>query len=141
MNPQPQQMLPPQAVAAMVRRGASPNGLFQQAPMQAGATPGAPTYDPSMATPPQAGTQQQNPMMTPPPGTTPGQPMQPGQPQLAGQSGDVQPMSESQMILNALQDRLEHHSKITEKTLSTLTKMLEANIPVDPSQQSTPTSQ
>lgn len=129
MNPQgpnPQSLIPPQAVAAAVNRGASPNGLFQQAPMQAGLTPGAPGYDPSMQTPPQPGTDQTNPMAQPPPGTDPGSSSLPGQPQ---------PMSEAEMILNALTDRLNHHSKITEKTVSTLQKMLEANLPVDQSQQ------
>lgn len=141
MNPQgsgvtPQQLLPPQAVAAAVRRGSSPNGLFQQAPLSAGMTPGAPGYDPSMQTPPQPGTQQTNPMNP----SMPGQPT--GMPPQAGMGDATPPMDESTMILQALQDRLEHHSKITEKTVSTLAKMVEAGIPTpdQQGQQNAPTA-
>lgn len=134
MNPSvsPEQLLPPQAVAAAVRRGSSPNGLFQQAPLSAGMTPGAPGFDPSMATPP-ATPGQTNPMTPSMPGQTPGMPPQ------DGMAPGVQPMDESTMILQALQDRLEHHSKVTEKTISTLSKMIESNIPIDQQQQNAPT--
>lgn len=124
---QPQDLLPPAAVAASVRRGASPNGLFQQAPLAAGLTPGAPGFDPSMVTPP-ATPGQSNPM-TP---SMPGQPV--GMPPQDSMAGGTPPLDESAMILQALQDRLSHHSKVTEKTISTLSKMIEAGIPTNPDQ-------
>lgn len=127
MNPDPSQMLPPQGVAAAVNRGASPMGMFQQNPMASNVTPDAPTFDPGLATQPNAGSQAQNPMMPPQPDPQAGM-QQP--------TGGVQPMDQSTMILQALQSRLEHHSKITEKTLSTLQKMVEAGLPQpDPMQQ------
>lgn len=131
MSPQPQDMLPGSAVAAAVRRNGSPNGLFQQAPLQAGMTQGAAGYDPSMQTQPNAGSQAQNPMM--PPQADPQAGMQ--QP-----TGGVQPMDESTMILQVLQDRLAHHSKVTEKTLSTIQKMVEAQLPAQDPNQNPPTA-
>lgn len=124
-GPQPQQMLPPQAVAAAVRRGSDPNSLFQQNPLASNVTPGAPTYDPSLAPQPPAGSQATNPMQQ--------------SAQMQGQMpGGQQPMSESEMILNALIDRLGSHSKMGEKTVSTLMKMIEAGIPTQPDQQANP---
>lgn len=123
MNPDPNaaSMLPPQAVASMVRSGGTPGMLFPQDPLSQGMTPDAVGYDPTLAQQPAPGSQAQNPMQPPMQ-----QPMPPVAPDgTAGQ--DPQQLSEAQMILNALSDRLAHHSKITEKTVSTLGKMIEAN--------------
>lgn len=111
MNPSINDMLPPQAVAAMIRRNASPSMLFQQNPLAQNQLPGSAGYDPSL---------QQNPSLSPsaqptPPVTASGQAS--GQPQL----------SEADMIIKALSDRLAHHSKITEKTINTLANQIDAN--------------
>ncbi len=124
MNPQPNaaSMLPPQAVASMIRNGGTPGMLFPQDPLSQGQTPGAAGYDPGLAQQPPIGSQQIQPQQGMPPVAPNGQP--------GGQQGqEIQP-SEAQMILNALADRLNHHSKITEKTIATLDKMIDANISV-----------
>ncbi len=125
MNPQPNaaSMLPPQAVASLVRSGGTPGQLFQQDPLSQNMTPGSAGYDPTLAQQPPPGSQAANPMQ----GQMP-DPQQGMQQPTVGQSGqDPQQLSEAQMILQALSDRLAHHSKITEKTVSTLGKMIEAN--------------
>jgi hypothetical protein len=69
----------------------------------------------------------------------PGQP-QAGQPASAMLGTDPQ-ISEAQYILNALADRLKHHSKITEKTVSTLSDMIGSQLPSpDQGQQNAPTA-
>ena len=122
MNPNPSSLLPPQAVASMVRQGGDPNSLFQQNPLAQNMTPDAMGGNPSLMQPPPPGSQAQ----------TPGQPPMPppqagmAQPQ-AGVPGQEPQMSEAEMILNALSDRLAHHSKITEKTIAAITSMIDAN--------------
>lgn len=125
MNPQPNaaSMLPPQAVASLVRSGGTPGQLFQQNPLAENMTPGAAGYDPTLAQQPAPGSQAQNPMQPPMPDPQQGM----AQPTVGQPGQDPQQLSEAQMILNALTDRLAHHSKITEKTVATLGKMIEAN--------------
>lgn len=120
-SPNPTDILPLQLVASMVRRGADPNQMFQQNPLSQNMTPGAMGADPTTMPQPPMGSQAQSPM-----------PQSSMQPSMQQSTGQVQPMDESTMILQALQDRLSHHSKVTEKTISTLTKMIEAGIPVQP---------
>lgn len=135
-GPNPQSLIPPQAVAAAVRRGGDPNQMFQQNPMASNMTSDAMGADPSLMPPPQAGSQAQNPMLPPQPDPQAG--MQ--QPQ-NGLPGQPQPLDQSQMILDTLADRLAHHSKITEKTIAVLSKMIEAGLPIDQSQQQSPNGQ
>lgn len=112
-------MLPPQAVSSMIQGGGSPSSLFQQDPLQQNQTPMSPSFDPSLAGQQLPPTAQQ-----PVPGQPGQQPMPPVAPD--GQSPAPE-MSEAQMILQALTDRLAHHSKITQKTVNTLTDMISAN--------------
>lgn len=134
-NPNPQMMLPPNNVASSVRAGMNPNALFQQSPLTSGMTPSAMGADPTVMNQPPMGSQAQNPTM-------PGNPVMPGQPQ-AGQPAtavpgqDQQQLSEAQYILNVLAERLKHHSKITEKTVSTLADMITAGNPI-PGQEGQP---
>lgn len=120
MGPTPQSMLPPQAVASMVRGGDDPNSLFQQNPLASNMTPGAMGVDPTLMQQPPVGSQAMNPTM-PPSGPAPMPPVAPD-----GQSSAPQ-LSEAEMILQALSDRLAHHSKITEKTIAAITSQLDAN--------------
>lgn len=122
MNPQPSDLLPPQTVQAAMARNSNANGLFNQSPMSAGLTPDAMASDPSLQSPTPPGAPPQNPMMPP-------QDNQQGQ--LAGQPA---PLDESQMILQALTDRLKHHSSVNLKTIGTITKMIESQLPQDPTQ-------
>jgi hypothetical protein len=109
----PSQMLP----SNLLRGGQNTAGqIFQQNPLATGMSPSAMGGDPSLQTPPPAGSQAVN-QSTPPMAGT-GQP-QNGQP----------PISEAQYILEALADRLAHHSKITEKTVSTLAQMIQSQVP------------
>ena len=104
----------------------SPAQLMQgQNPLATGVSPSSPTFNPANVTPPPPGSQAQSQMMQPPQGTQPGSPQLPGQPQ---------PMDESSMILNALIDRLGSHSKISEKSVNSLLKILEAHA-IPPEQQ------
>lgn len=129
MNPIPQanpsQMLPPN----LMRGGqTSPGQIFQQDPLSQNMSPNAMGADPSVMQQPPAGSQAGNPTM--PPGVPP--PMA-GMQQPNGQPGSTDPqLSEAQYILNALADRLKHHSKITEKTVNTLSDMINANGPQVP---------
>jgi len=116
-------MLPPN----LLRGGqTSPGQIFQQNPLQANMSPSAMGADPSTMQQPPAGSQAGNPTM--PQGTPP--------PMAGMQAGNGQPdsgqpqVSEAQYILNVLADRLKHHSKITEKTVSTLSDMITAGLPV-----------
>ena len=132
----PSQMLPP----SLLRGGqTTPGMIFQQNPLQQGVSPSAMGADPSTMQQPQPGSQAGNPTM--PPGG--GQPM-PGQPQ-AGQAASAMPgtdpqVSEAQYILNALADRLAHHSKITQKTVNVLSDMIQSQLPQDQGQQNAPTA-
>ena len=141
MNPipsaNPSQLLP----SNLLRGGqTSASQIFQQNPLQQGVSPSAMGADPSLMQQPQPGSAAGNPTM--PPGG--GQPM-PGQPQ-AGQPasamlGTDPQISEAQYILNALADRLKHHSRITEKTVSTLSDMIGSQLPSpDQGQQNAPTA-
>lgn len=118
MQSNPSQMLPPN----LLRGGqTTPGQMFQQNPLSQNMGPSAMGGDPSLQAPPPAGSQAVNQGVPPP--------MQLGQP-TAGQPDNGAPqMSEAQMILNALEDRLQHHSKITEKTVSVLSDMIQAGLP------------
>src|ERR1035437_9776429 len=121
-------MLPP----SLLRGGSTSAGqMFQQNPLAENMGPSAMGGDPTLQTPPPAGSCAVNQSVQPP--------MQPGQPQ-AGQDGSP-PIDEAQYILNVLGDRLAHHSKITEKTISTLSSMIQAGIPTpgQPGQPGQPT--
>lgn len=127
----PSMMLPP----SLLRGGQTqPGQLFPQNPLSQGVSPSAMGGDPSLMQQPPAGSQASNPTIQPP--------MQPGQPQ-AGQPDQMQgatqlpQTSEAEMLIKILGDRLQHHSKITQGTLGTLSKMIEAGLPVD---QGTPPS-
>lgn len=126
-NPTPSMMLPP----SLLRGGqTTPGQLFQQNPLQQNMSPMAMGADPSVMQQPQAGSQANNPTM-------PGQGTDPmaGQQQANAQPGSGQPqISEAQYILNVLGDRLKHHSKITEKTVNTLSDMIAAGLPVQQDQ-------
>lgn len=124
MGPTPQSMLPPQAVASMVRNGSDPNSLFQQNPLSQNMTPNAMGADPTLMQQPPAGSQAMNPTM-PPPSAGPQAGM--AQPNMSGPDGQPQPMDESTMLIKILGERLDHHSTITEKTLGAIVKQLEAN--------------
>jgi hypothetical protein len=130
MNPSanPSMMLPP----SLLRNGqTTPGQLFQQNPLSQNMSPSAMGADPSLMQQPAPGSQANNPTM-------PGQmPMpQAGMQQPNGQPDSGTPqLSEAQYILNALADRLKHHSKITEKTVNTLSDMIAANGPQSPDQQ------
>jgi hypothetical protein len=124
MNPQPSDMLPPQAVASMIRGGGTPGQIFQQNPLSQNMTPGAAGYDPSLAQQPAPGSQMQNPMT--PPSSAPQAGMQQPNAGVPGQTPQPQ-MSEAEMILKALSDRLAHHSKVTQKTIDAITSQLDAN--------------
>ncbi len=118
----PSQMLPP----SLLRGGqTTPGMVFQQNPLSQNMSPSAMGADPSTMQQPPAGSQAGNPTL--PPGTPP--PMA-GMSQPNGQPGSTDPqLSESQYILNALDARLKHHSKITEKTVNTLSDMIAAGNP------------
>lgn len=120
MQANPSMMLPP----SLLRGGQTqPGQIFQQNPLSQNMSPGAMGADPSVMQQPAPGSQAGNPTM--PPGTPP--PMA-GMQQANGQPGSQDPqLSEAQYILNALADRLKHHSKITEKTVNTLSDMISAN--------------
>lgn len=114
----PSQMLP----SNLLRGGqTTPGQIFPQNPLATGMSPSAMGGQPGLQPPPVAGSQAINQGVPPP--------MQLGQP-TAGQPDNGAPqMSEAQMILNALEDRLQHHSKITEKTVSVLSDMIQAGLP------------
>ena len=122
MNPNvqsnPSQMLPP----SLLRGGQTSAGqIFQQNPLSQNMGPSAMGGDPTLQTPPPAGSGAVNQSMP--------APMQQGQPQ-AGQPDGSQPqMDEALYILKVLADRLNHHSKITQSTVSTLQKMIESGLP------------
>jgi hypothetical protein len=124
----PSQMLP----APLLRQGqTSPGQVFQQNPLSQNVSPSAMGGDPSLQTPPPAGSQAVNQSVPPP--------MQAGQP-MAGQPDNGQaPMSESDMILQALMKRLESGSKLTHKTADTIISMIQAQLPT-PGQPGQPTS-
>lgn len=119
MNPNvqanPSMMLPP----SLLRGGQSNPGLFQQSPLSQNMSPSAMGGNPQLMQQPQAGSQANNPTM-------PAPQQQAGQQMPAGQNQQV---SEAQYILQALAERLKHHSKITDKTVSTLAQMIQAGIP------------
>jgi len=124
MMPQanPSAMLPPN----LLRGGSTtPGMMFQQDPLAQNMGNGAMGAQPGLQAPPPAGSQATNQSM--PPGTPP--PMA-GMSQSNGQPGSTDPqLSESQYILNALAERLKHHSKITEKTVNTLSDMIASQQP------------
>ncbi len=121
----PSMMLPP----SLLRGGQTqPGQLFPQNPLSQNMGPSAMGGDPSLMQQPPAGSQAGNPTMPPP--------MQPGQPQ-AGQPEQAMPgstnlpqTSEAEMLIKILGDRLQHHSKITQGTLGTLSKMIESGLPI-----------
>jgi hypothetical protein len=138
MNPNvqanPSMMLPPN----LLRGGQNtPGQIFQQDPLSQNMSPSAMGADPSTMQQPPAGSAANNPTM---PGGTP--PPMAGMQQANGQPGAGDPqLSEAQYILNVLADRLKHHSKITEKTVGTLSDMIAAGMPMpDQSQQPAPTA-
>lgn len=133
MNPQaqPSQMLPPQAVASMIRSGGTPGQIFQQNPLSQNQLPGAAGFDPTLAQQPQVPTPQVSggPMM--PPG---GQQMPQQQPAQGASPmpGGQQPLTGAELIEKVLADRLAHHSKITEKTVGAILNQVNANTQVSP---------
>lgn len=137
MNPSanPGMMLPPQAVASMVRHGGTPGQLFQDNPLSQNMTPGAMGADPTTMQQPPPGSAAQNPTMPNMP--TPQSGMQ--QPTAGAPGQDPQQLSEAQYILNVLADRLKHHSKITEKTVGTLSDMISSGMP-NPATETPPTA-
>lgn len=126
MNPnvpvRPSMMLPPQ----LLRGGQNSAATFMpQNPLATGMSPSAMGANPSLMQQPAPGSDAGNPTM---PGPTP--PPLAGMQDANAQPGSGQPqLSEAQYILNALADRLKHHSKITEKTVSTLSDMISAQAP------------
>jgi hypothetical protein len=126
MEPQanPSMMLP----SSLLRGGQTqPGMMFQQSPLATGMGPSAMASQPGLQPPPPADSSAINQSMP--------APMQPGQPQ-AGQPDQMpgatqlpQP-SEAEMLIKILGDRLQHHSKITQGTLGTLSKMIEAGLPI-----------
>jgi len=123
VNTNPSNMLP----ANLLRQGqTSPAQLMQgQNPLATGMSPAAMGAQPGMQPPPPPGSQAVNQSAPPPPGVNPGSAQLPGQPQ---------PLNESQMILDALIQRLGSHSKISEKSVNSLLKILEAQA-IPPEQQ------
>ncbi len=130
MNPQQPQANPSMMLPPNLMRGGqtTPGQIFQQNPLSQNMSPSAMGADPSLMQQPQPGSDAGNPTMPQPPGA-------PGLP------GEQSPqISEAQYILNALADRLKHHSKITEKTVSTLSDMIGAGLPVSNDQANAPTA-
>lgn len=131
MNPSIHDMLPPQAVASMIRGGASPTSLFPQNPLAQGQLPGSAGFDPAL---------QQQPQMPVPqvaggPAPMPGQPPMPqpgGAPMPGAQPAAPAEQDEAMMLAQVLADRLAHHSKITEKTVSAIINQMGANAQVSP---------
>lgn len=115
-------MLPPQAVASAVRNGSDPNSLFQSNPLAQNMTPDAMASQPGLQQVPPPGSQAQNPMFPQQPDPSAGM-QQPN----AGVPGAAPQMDESMMLVQAVIDRLTHHSKVTEKTLAAIAKQLDAN--------------
>lgn len=125
MNPIPQakpsMMLPP----SLLQGGATPGQIFQQAPLSQNMSPSAMGANPALMQQPPVGSQANNPTM---PGQTP--PPLAGMQAQNGQPGSAQPqMSEADYILKVLGDRLGHHSKVTEKTVNTISDLIAAMIP------------
>src|SRR5258708_34169967 len=119
MDPTPQanpsQMLPP----SLLRGGqTSPGQIFQQNPLSQNMSPSAMGGNSTVMQQPAPGSQAGNPTM--PPGTPP--PMA-GIQQANGHPGTGQEqLSEAQNILNALPDPLNNTSKLTDKTVHSLSE-------------------